>query len=114
MQERIINPRSGTPFVLECTDRAKDFLLDEGRDQAYGARHLRRAIERYVVFPLSSLMATRQVHAGDVVSIDVAGGTGKLIFMRESMVHATARGPDSLVGLNEMVAQAEFCSIPSA
>ena len=114
VQERIIAPRSGTPFVLECTDRAKDFLLDEGWDPAYGARHLRRAIERHLVFPLSSLMATRQVYAGDVVSVDVAGSTGKLIFMRESMVRATARGADSLVGLNEMVAQAEFCPISSA
>ena len=66
------------------------------------------------MFPLSSLMATRQVYAGDVVSVDVAGSTGKLIFMRESMVRATARGADSLVGLNEMVAQAEFCPISSA
>ena len=100
--------------MLECTDRAKDFLLDEGWDPAYGARHLRRAIERHLVFPLSSLIATHQVYAGDVVSVDVVTGTAKLMFMRESMVRATARGADSLVGLNEMVAQAEFCPIPSA
>ena len=46
VQERIVARESGTPFVLECTDRAKDFLLDQGWDPAYGARHLRRAIER--------------------------------------------------------------------
>lgn len=114
VQERIVARESGTPFVLECTDRAKDFLLDEGWDPAYGARHLRRAIERYLVFPLSSLMATHQVRAGDIVSVDVSDDAGKLMFQREPMFRTAPRGADALVGLNEMVVQADYCPIPSA
>jgi C-terminal, D2-small domain, of ClpB protein len=42
-------------FLFSVTQSAKDFLLPERIDLKYGARHLKRAIERYVVFPLASL-----------------------------------------------------------
>ena len=63
--------------------RAKDFLLEEGWDRAYGARHLKRAIERHLIFPLSNLMATGQIEPGDVVWADLARDDGKLIFTRQ-------------------------------
>jgi len=43
------------------TDAGRHFLLQEGTDQRYGARHLKRAIERHVVYPLANLLATDQV-----------------------------------------------------
>lgn len=45
-------------------------MLKEETDLKYGARHLKRAIECYVVYPLASLLATEQMTLGDVLSID--------------------------------------------
>ncbi len=50
----------------------KSFLLHEGTDPKYGARHLKRAIERHLVFPLANLVATGQVRLGDFIRIDMA------------------------------------------
>ncbi len=49
---------------------AKGFLLQEGTDLKYGARHLKRAIERLLVQPMSNLIATDQVRGGDCVNVD--------------------------------------------
>src|SRR2546425_4826196 len=53
--------------LFRSTDAGRDFLLQEGTDQRYGARHLKRAIERHVVYPLANLLATDQVSLGDLV-----------------------------------------------
>ena len=74
---------TGEKFVFNCTDEAKSFLLDEGIDFKYGARHLKRAIERFLVYPISNLVATKQVATGDLVVIDFDGATGKLVFTKE-------------------------------
>jgi hypothetical protein len=50
----------------------------------YGARHLKRAIERHVVYPLASLLATEQVSLGDVISIDWDGVEAGLKFSKEA------------------------------
>jgi hypothetical protein len=50
----------------------------------YGARHLKRAIERHVVYPLASLLATEQVSLGDVISIDWHSGDMSLTFLKEA------------------------------
>jgi len=65
VQERIAAAQGGEVFVFQCTAPARQFPLAEGTDPRYGARHLKRAIERHVVFPLSSLLATGQVGLGD-------------------------------------------------
>jgi hypothetical protein len=57
--------------------------LDEGTDRRYGARHLKRAIERHVVFPLANLLATGQLKAGDTVCIDWDPRVGGLVFWKE-------------------------------
>jgi ATP-dependent Clp protease ATP-binding subunit ClpB len=77
-----ITESAGTKFVFECTDEAKEFLLSEGIDLKYGARHLKRAIERFLVYPLSNLVATEQVETGDLVTIDYDGE--KLTFAKQS------------------------------
>jgi hypothetical protein len=50
----------------------------------YGARHLKRAIERSLVHPLSNLIASEQIRAGDLVSIDYDTATASLTFTREA------------------------------
>jgi hypothetical protein len=59
-------------------------LLREGLDFRYGAHHLKRSIERFLVYPLSNLIATEQVQAGDVVYVDTACESRKLVFVKRS------------------------------
>ena len=77
LQQRIFNSASTTPFVFNVTPDARAFLLREGTDMKYGARHLKRAIERSLVHPLSNLIASDQVHGGDLLRIDFDAGAGR-------------------------------------
>ena len=73
VQQRVLETAKGR-FLFRVMQPAREFLLREGTDLKYGARHLKRAIERHVVYPLASLLATEQVSLGDVISIDWNGG----------------------------------------
>ena len=79
-----ITESAGTKFVFECTTKAKEFLLSEGIDLKYGARHLKRAIERFLVYPLSNLVATEQLETGDFVAIDFDDDKEKLVFSKQT------------------------------
>jgi ATP-dependent Clp protease ATP-binding subunit ClpB len=82
VQRRVLETAKGQ-FLFRVTGAGRDFLLREGTDQRYGARHLKRAIERHVVYPLANLLATEQVHLGDLVRIDWDGEHNLLTFVRE-------------------------------
>ena len=82
VQRRVLETAKGQ-FLFRVTDAGRDFLLREGTDQRYGARHLKRAIERHVVYPLANLLATEQVQLGDLVRIDWDGQHNLLTFVRE-------------------------------
>src|SRR5438034_4747723 len=83
VQDRIMMS-AGTKFVFQCSDEAKDMLLHEGIDYKYGARHLKRSIERFLVYPLSNLVATGQIGLGDLVHVDLNPKTSKLLFSKQS------------------------------
>ena len=83
VQQRILMASATNQFVFSCTPRVKNFLLHEGTDPKYGARHLKRAIERHVVFQLANLVATSQVKLGDFVRIDLSP-EGRLTFVKEA------------------------------
>src|SRR5919107_3517447 len=83
VQDRIMKS-AGTKFVFQCSDAAKDFLLEEGIDFKYGARHLKRSIERFLVYPLSNLVATEQVGLGDLVYVGFDESRGKPSFSKRS------------------------------
>lgn len=70
VRERVAKSRSGCSLVLDYLAAAREFLLAEGTDGRCGARHLKRATERHVVFPLANLIATWQVSEGDIVVVD--------------------------------------------
>lgn len=83
VQQRLLSA-SATRFLFDCTDEAKRYLLSEGTDPRYGARHLKRAIDRLLVVPLSSLVASGQVQPGDVVEVDFDDREGELQFTTAS------------------------------
>jgi ATP-dependent Clp protease ATP-binding subunit ClpA len=82
VQKRVLDSTT-RPFLFRITSEGREFLLEEGTDQRYGARHLKRAIERNVVCPLSRLLATGQLHQGDLVLIDRQHGEEGLVFLRD-------------------------------
>jgi len=82
VQDRITDS-AVTKFVFECSDGAKEFLVQEGIDLKYGARHLKRSVERFLVYPLSNLVATQQVETGDLVLLDFDNKEEKLTFSKQ-------------------------------
>jgi ATP-dependent Clp protease ATP-binding subunit ClpC len=56
---------------IELTDKAKSWLAKEGYDPVYGARPLRRVIERYVENPLSSMLLRSELKEGDTIRVDM-------------------------------------------
>jgi len=83
VQQRVLMAAGANQFVFNCTPQVKTFLLAEGTDPKFGARHLKRAIERHLVFPLANLVATGQVRLGDFVRVDLLGES-KLTFVKEA------------------------------
>jgi ATP-dependent Clp protease ATP-binding subunit ClpB len=82
VQQRVLDTGRGQ-FLFRATPAARRFLLQEGTDFKYGARHLKRAIEKYVVYPLANLLATEQVCFGDMLVVDWDGKTMHLSFHKE-------------------------------
>ena len=90
VQNRIMASQADKQFIFRCTANTKDFLLREGTDLKYGARHLKRAIERHLVYPLSNLIATAQIGMGDVIKIDLGPSGDKLTFSKERVIPSFA------------------------
>jgi len=81
VQRRILKLHQGR-FLMRYTDAARRLLLETGTSAKYGARELKRTIERNVVLPLSNLVATRQISEGDVLLVDLAKDASGLVFMK--------------------------------
>jgi ATP-dependent Clp protease ATP-binding subunit ClpA len=118
VQQRVLETAKGQ-FLFRVTGQGRDFLLQEGTDQRYGARHLKRAIERHIVYPLANLLATEQVHLGDLVCIDWNTEQDRLTFVREGENLAVpARKPEPLLsaratqGRNGKSVEAPTTSLP--
>src|SRR6202453_2016454 len=92
VQQRVLETAKGR-FLFRVTAPAREFLLKEGTDMKYGARHLKRAIERHMVYPLARLLATDQLNAGDMLLIDHRPGDKGLAFLRNT------QQPPSLAGM---------------
>jgi ATP-dependent Clp protease ATP-binding subunit ClpA len=102
VQQRIFDASGANSFVFSLTEMAKQHLLDEGTDIKYGARHLKRAIEKLLIQPLSNLIATEQVHGGDWVRVDYSNELSEPHFVKEAEglpAHAMAEMVDESVTL---------------
>ncbi|MGB5311008.1 MAG: AAA family ATPase, partial [Polyangiales bacterium] len=81
VQLRIFEKRIGERDMrLQITDAAKDFLANVGYDPAYGARPLKRAIQRYLENGLAEDILAGRFSAGDTILVDA--GDAKLVFRR--------------------------------
>jgi ATP-dependent Clp protease ATP-binding subunit ClpA len=115
VQQRVLETAKGQ-FLFRVTNAGRDFLLQEGTDQRYGARHLKRAIERQVVYPLANLLATEQVHLGDLICIDWNKEQGCLSFVREGEnLAVSARKQESVIPARAATARSgESADAPGA
>ncbi len=111
VQDRITES-AGTKFAFECTTEAKEYLLSEGIDLKYGARHLKRSIERFLVYPLSNLVATQQVETGDYVLVDFNEETKMLNFTKQSGKMIVAEPKDESDNDDDLLTNADAVGMP--
>ena len=83
LQKRLADHKLG----IEITEKARSWLAEVGYDPTYGARPLRRAIERYVENPLSTKLLQGEFSPGDIVTVDY--GADGLIFSIKEAIKAT-------------------------
>lgn len=76
---------------LVVTDRAREAIAEEGYDPTFGARPLRRAIQRLIQDPLAKRILAGEFHEGETVEVD-AGREGEIIFRhaQQPTAHAAA------------------------
>ncbi|HYA24511.1 MAG TPA: AAA family ATPase [Terriglobales bacterium] len=93
VQRRIINAVGPNHFTFRCTPEVKRWLLEEGTDPKYGARHLKRVIERNIVYGLANLVATGQIRGGECIIVD-RKPDGSLGFSKAAAVVSKASAAD--------------------
>lgn len=93
---------TGTPCLFQVSADARRLLIESGTDPKYGARHLKRAIERLLVHPMANLVASGQIRPGDRVDID--RNDGGLNFQRTDeglTLHQMCRAAGSAFPIDE-------------
>jgi ATP-dependent Clp protease ATP-binding subunit ClpB len=110
VQHRVFQSSPERAFVFQCSDEAKEFLLSQGIDAKYGARHLKRAIERSLVQPLSNLIATDQIRLGDSIRIGFDAEASQLTFLRE----AEGMSPVTMAQITELTFSQQLAAAHSA
>jgi ATP-dependent Clp protease ATP-binding subunit ClpB len=105
VQQRVLQTGK-VRFCFELTPNARMFLLAEGTDVNYGARHLKRALERRLVHPLANLVASQQLSLGDVISIDWVRGHSALTFTKcPESSHLQAAKPAASISARSTLSQ---------
>jgi ATP-dependent Clp protease ATP-binding subunit ClpC len=69
---------------LEVTAAAKDFLIDQGYDEKYGARPLRRAVEQHLEDPLAEELLRGDIKEGEMITVDVDDEKKRLVFKQNA------------------------------
>ena len=65
-------------YTLQLTEKAKDYIADKGFDKDYGARPLKRAIQKYVEDALAEEIINTSLQEGDTITMDLDSKTGEL------------------------------------
>ena len=94
---------------IELDETAKEFLIEKGYDPTYGARPMRRAVERYLEDPLAEELLKGNVKAGDLVQVTVENG--KLVF-KVAEPHNNAAASAVVTRAATLAAQVERRSSP--
>ena len=65
-------------YTLKLSKKAKSFIAEKGFDKQYGARPLKRAIQKYVEDALAEEIIKSNVHEGDIINLDIGKDDAKL------------------------------------
>jgi len=84
---------AGQDIVLELTDAARALLVREGTDPAFGARPLKRTIQRFVENPLARSIVAGEFKPGDRITADVDRVAGTLVFSTDTTTVVTESAP---------------------
>ncbi|HYE96641.1 MAG TPA: ATP-dependent Clp protease ATP-binding subunit [Rubricoccaceae bacterium] len=80
MQRDLFKRISDLGIEVELTDAAKEFLVEKGYDPQFGARPLRRALQKYVEDPMAEAILTADLQAGSKITVDHKGPEDALLF----------------------------------
>ncbi len=86
--DRVENARPDLDFVLDKGVTA--FLVDDGYEQKYGARHLKRSITKHIVEPLANILSSDQIPLGSTVTIHKHRNNSGLYFTSEPTAEGAA------------------------
>ena len=87
--ERVVQLAGDVGVILEVTGAASQFLAEEGYDPVFGARPLKRAIQRSVQDPLALFLLDEEVAEGTRIEVDLNGEGGGLAFHASPPTHLT-------------------------
>ena len=71
----------GMVYSLRITDKAKNFIAEKGYDKQFGARPLKRTIQRFIEDEIAEKIVLGEVREGDTISVDYADKDEKLTFL---------------------------------
>ena len=66
-------------YTFEITPEAKGYIAEKGYDQQYGARPLKRAIQKYLEDPLAELIINSELAEGDTIRVDYDKASDKIV-----------------------------------
>lgn len=76
--EQLISRIKGLGYDLKLSSKAKDYIAEKGFDKQYGARPLKRAIQKYIEDALAEEIINSQIHEGDKINMDLDSKTNEL------------------------------------
>ncbi len=81
-------------YNIRLTDKAKDFIVDKGYDEKFGARPLKRAIQKFIEDPLAEEIIKSNLQEGDVIKVDMKDGQEELTINIEKGKGKTKAGSE--------------------
>ena len=79
--EKLLERMKALGYSLYLTDKAKEFIVEKGYDKQYGARPLKRTIQRYIEDEIAEKIVLGEVRKGDTISVDYTNNEEKLTFI---------------------------------
>ena len=76
--DHLYNRIKNLGYFIEMTDKAKDFIVDKGYDEKFGARPLKRAIQKFIEDPLAEEIINTNLAEGDTILLDIEAGKEEL------------------------------------
>ena len=79
--QKLLDRMKGLGYSLRITDKAKNFIAEKGYDKQFGARPLKRTIQRFIEDEIAEKIVLGEVREGDTISVDYADKDEKLTFL---------------------------------